>query len=225
MKQKKQNKPLLNLKLIIITVSIILVLVLSISLFFIINEVSQSATIRFMVAPSSAQITLDDKVFQSAETYNISPGQYSLVIKKDGFSPYQKTITLEEEDILNINIALETLPGNEDYYEKYPEEAYALETIWANQMMSSGEAILDKAPLISILPIEVEYYIQGKQYVHYQIAFKVESSNQVTIIINDYTGGNYDSALERIRAEGYDPKDYSIEYRDYSQDEIDTDNF
>lgn len=225
MKSKNQHEPVLNYKTIIAASVMILILILSISLFFIINDVSQSATIRFMIAPSSAQISLDDMTFQSAETYNIAPGEYNLTISKDGFLPYQKTITLNEEDTLNLNIALEVAPGNEDYYEKHPEEAYALETIWANQMMSSGEEVLKKAPLISLLPIEVEYYIQGKQYVHYQITFRVDSSNQVTILINDYTGGNHDAALERIRSEGYNPQDYSIKYQDHSQEYINTDNF
>ena len=92
-------------------------------------------------------------------------------------------------------------------------------------MISGSEIVMKDNPLLNVLPINVEYYIQNKQYVHYQISFSITTPEQVTILINDYTGGNHDAALERIRTEGYNPDDYSIEYRDLSNLYTGTDNF
>ncbi|MBR3052274.1 PEGA domain-containing protein [Candidatus Saccharibacteria bacterium] len=227
MKQTKHNgdRPIINLKLILSISAILLIVILGISLFFIIDDASRTVTIRFLVAPSSATITLGGTNYRSAETYRIRPGNYDLSITKDGFDPYQKSLTLNDGDNLNIDIALEIQPGNENYYKEHPNEAYALETIWTNQMIAGSEVVLADNPLLNILPINVEYYIQNKQYIHYQISFRIDDPENVVVLINDYTGGNYDAALERIRTEGYDPDNYTIEYRDLSADYTGTDNF
>ena len=227
MKSTKLNtdKPLINPKIVIAVSAIIFIAILGISLFFVIDDASRSVTVRFLVAPSSATITLGDTQYQSAETYRIRPGNYELTIAKDGFDPYQESLTLNDGDNLNINIALEIQPGNENYYKEHPGEAYVLEAIWTNQMIAGSEVVLADNPLLNILPVDVEYYVQNKEYIHYQISFRIDNPENVVVLINDYTGGNYDAALERIRTEGYDPSNYNIEYRDLTADYTGTDNF
>ena len=223
----KQNtdKPLINLKLILSISAIAVIVILGISLIFIIDNATRTVSVRFMIAPASATITLDGQKYQNAETYRIRPGNYDLLIAKDGFDPYQNSLVLNDNDDINISISLEIQPGNEDYYKQHPNEAYALETIWTDQMIAGSEVVLADNPLLNILPINVEYYIQNQQYVHYQISFRIDDPENVTVLINDYTGGNHDAALERIRTEGYNPDDYTIEYRDLSANYTGTDNF
>ena len=223
----KQNtdKPLINLKLILSISAIAVIVILGISLIFIIDNATRTVSVRFMIAPASATITLNGQKYQNAETYRIRPGNYDLLIAKDGFDPYQNSLVLNDNDDINISISLEIQPGNEDYYKQHPNEAYALETIWTDQMIAGSEVVLADNPLLNILPINVEYYIQNQQYVHYQISFRIDDPENVTVLINDYTGGNHDAALERIRTEGYNPDDYTIEYRDLSANYTGTDNF
>ena len=221
----KGDKPLVNLKLVLGVLAALIILVLAVSLFFIIDESSRTVTIRFLVAPSTAKITLNDTAYQSAESYQITPGEYTLRIEKEGFESYEKTITLSDNEQFNVSVALNVLPGNEDYYKQHPGEAYALETIWTDQMIAGSEVVIDNNPLLQILPIDVEYYINNQQYVHYQISFSIADPENVTVLINDYTGGNYDAALTRIRSEGYDPADYHIDYRDLSALYTGTENF
>ena len=221
----KNDKPIINLKALIITAVAIIMLILGISLYFIIDEASRNVTIRFMVAPSSAEITLNSTSYQPAKDYKIQPGDYVLTIKKAGFETYEETLNITENETLNINISLEVLPGNENYYKEHPDEAYALETIWTSQMIEGNEIVQETNPLVSILPIDVEYYINKKQYIHYQISFRIDNPENVTILINDYTGDNEAVALERIRTEGYNPDDYNIEYRDLSIQYTGTENF
>ena len=223
----KQNtdKPLINLKLILSISAIAVIVILGISLIFIIDNATRTVSVRFMIAPASATITLDGQKYQNAETYRIRPGNYDLLIAKDGFDSYQSSLVLNDNDDINISISLEIQPGNEDYYKQHPNEAYALETIWTDQMIAGSEVVLADNPLLNILPINVEYYIQNQQYVHYQISFRIDDPENVTVLINDYTGGNHDAALERIRTEGYNPDDYTIEYRDLSANYTGTDNF
>ena len=227
MKSKKTNtdKPLINPKIVIAVSAIIFIAILGISLFFVIDDASRSVTVRFLVAPSSASITLNGKEYQNATDYKITPGNYTLVIAKDGFESYEEQISPQDNDTLNISVSLDVLPGNEDYYKNHPGEAYALETIWTDQMISGSEVVMDSNPLLKVLPITVEYYIQSKQYVHYQISFRIDNPDNVTILVNDYSGGNYEAALERIRTEGYNPDDYTIEYHDLTAEYTCTDKF
>ena len=221
----KLEQPAINFKATIIVFVLLFIAILSISLYYIIDDNLRSVTIRFMIAPSSATITLNDTEYQSAKDYKIKPGEYHLLIEKEGFNSYQETITPTEDDVININVSLEVLPGNEDYYKLHPDEAYALETIWTNQMTAGSDLVYESSPIVSILPINVEYYIQNKQYVHYQISFRIDDPENVVILIDDYTGQNYDAALERIRTEGFNPEDYSIEYRDLSIEYTGTENY
>lgn len=79
-----------------------------------------------------------------------------------------------------------------------------------------------KYPLLAKLPIRVEYYVNGYgAYIKYNIFAKIEGSandQSFSVLIEDYTGGNYDAALDRIRNLGFKPEDYKIEYKDLSID-------
>ena len=77
-----------------------------------------------------------------------------------------------------------------------------------------GDYLTKNYPLLTKLPITVEYYKNNSVYVYYIISYQVDKNNQPTVIIKDFTGGNYDSALTRIKAEGFEPNNYKIEYQD-----------
>lgn len=84
------------------------------------------------------------------------------------------------------------------------------------------ESFDKKYPLSTQLPIRIEYYTEGYgAYVKYNIFSNVggtEDDQTFSVLIEDYTGGNYEPALERIRKLGYDPEDYDIEYVDLSDE-------
>lgn len=223
--KSQSNRPLVNLKLVVGILTGILIVILAISFYFVIDDASRSVTIRFMVAPSSAKITLNGTEYQSATTYKITPGDYTLLIEKPGFESYEKQISPVENDNLNISIALSVQPGNENYYKEHPNEAYALETIWTDQMVAGSDIVFENNPLFKILPIDVEYYVNNQRYVHYQITFSIDTPERTAVLINDYTGGNYEAALERIRTEGYNPDNYTIEYHNLTEEYTGTDNF
>lgn len=79
-------------------------------------------------------------------------------------------------------------------------------------------------PLAAKLPIDIEYYTDGHgAYVHYTITSSAQNNpnnntNNYAVLITDYTGDNYDAALDRIRNLGFKPEDYKIEYKDLSTD-------
>lgn len=84
------------------------------------------------------------------------------------------------------------------------------------------EEINTEYPIMKDLPIKIDYFAggYGKQ-TRYDIEGDLNTyengENTFKIIITDYSGGNYEAALTRIRDLGYNPDDYTIEYTDLSQ--------
>ena len=57
--------------------------------------------------PKGASVYVDDKLTTATDdTINLTPGVYSLKINKDGFLPWQKTITIKPETVYQADIQL-----------------------------------------------------------------------------------------------------------------------
>lgn len=57
--------------------------------------------------PKGASVYIDDKLITATDdTFNLSPGVYRLKINKDGFNPWQKTITVKPETVYLADIQL-----------------------------------------------------------------------------------------------------------------------
>ena len=57
--------------------------------------------------PKGASVYIDDKLVTATDdTLNLSPGIYTLKINKDGFLPWQKTVTVKPETVYQADIQL-----------------------------------------------------------------------------------------------------------------------
>lgn len=215
-------KPKISIKTIIAILAVFIIVIVGISTFFIIEEASKTASITFMIAPGSANITLNNQSYSNSHTHRIKPGTYNLSITKEGyFEPFQESFSIESGETKEYYMELKQLEGAEDYYSLFPEDAKIFDPIIAREIDDANDYIKANFPLLGVLPITVEYYLpNGADYVHYIISYSWDMSSDPTVIIKDYTGGNQSLALERIRSEGYNPDDYTIEYRDLSSSNV-----
>ena len=97
---------------------------------------------------------------------------------------------------------------------KYPE------TECVGMFNSSAELkIQANNPISAILPISVDKYDFGsRETIKYEIlGYYDEESGDFIVRIIDYSGGNYDLALQEIRNRGYNPEDYTIDYVNYAE--------
>ncbi|MBR5939239.1 hypothetical protein IKZ77_01665, partial [Candidatus Saccharibacteria bacterium] len=69
-------------------------------------------------------------------------------------------------------------------------------------------------------PVRVEYFTTDySKKVKYTINSQLNNDGTgFIIIITDYTGGNYEDALEKLRARGIDIDKYEIDYSDISNE-------
>lgn len=199
---------------IILLFFVFFLVIIGISAYFIIDDLEKTATIKLVVAPLSADILINDQPFDNMKTYNVKPGDYEIVVSKpDYFETFTKSFTLEPGDSKEFYLELKALP-NTNWYKDHPDDSYSIDTILSHQLSERGDYLTKNYPLLTKLPITVEYYKNNSVYVYYIISYQVDKNNQPTVIIKDFTGGNYDSALARIKAEGFEPNNYKIEYQD-----------
>lgn len=58
-------------------------------------------------SPKGASVYINDKLITATDdTFNLSPGVYNLKISKNGFNPWQKTITVKPETVYQADIQL-----------------------------------------------------------------------------------------------------------------------
>lgn len=210
-----------KLKKIIIIASTAIALIIVISIYFIIDNASKTATVTFMIAPLSAEVKLNGQSYNTNDTYRIKPGNYTLSIEKNGyFEPYYEEFIINDNETKDFYISLEPIEGT-DWYELHPEDSMSLDAIIDEEETIKSDYIEDNYPLFGILPISVDYYDNESAYVYYIISYDLTDYENPIVLIKDYTGGNYENALNRIRLEGYNPENYTIEYRDESEDYLD----
>ena len=206
------NKKLIRIT--IVTLTLFLVTILGISAYFMIDEAQKTAAIHFIIAPMSADISLNGESFENLETHKIKPGDYELIISKTGyFESWSKNFTIESGETKEFYVNLNPLP-NTNWYKDHPNDANPIDAITDYKLYQRSDYLVEHYPLITKLPIRVEYFKNNSTYIYYVISYNVKDDNRVTILIQDYTGNNYNQAIERIKAEGFNPEDYTIEYQD-----------
>ncbi len=85
-----------------------------------------------------------------------------------------------------------------------------------------SDDISAKFPITHYLPETVEYYSNNySSYTKYRIAYLLlDDNSRIVLTITDYTGGNREKALDKIREFGFNPDDYEIQYTlETNQDE------
>lgn len=87
----------------------------------------KTATIEVTVAPSDATILIGGKKYRNG-TYKIEPGDYSVDIQKDNFSPYASEFTVKKDEIYRVIACLNPLDGN-NWYDENKEDSEVCRTV------------------------------------------------------------------------------------------------
>ena len=98
-----------RIKLIIAAAVIFVIAVIAILIAFIIN-IPKTATIEVIVAPSDAKILIGEKRYKNG-THKIEPGDYSIAVTRDDFSPYASEFTIGDGETKKILVCLMAILG------------------------------------------------------------------------------------------------------------------
>lgn len=190
---------------------ILVIFILLVTLIFLMINNQNSVTMKILVTPKSAIVEVNGKDYDNG-TYKVPAGSYEVKISKEGFVGEEKRYKVEDGGVINVYAVLKQQDGSMSWYEEHEEDALLIDPI--TEYLDNIEKKQQKKeyPLLEVLPIEAEYYENNySNYVKYKIYGEVVD-NVAVIKIMDYTGGNYEKALDNIRARGYRPEDYQIIY-------------
>ena len=200
-------------KLIVILIGCAIgLLVIALAIFSIIKA-KYSASLDILVAPLSAKITIDGNEYQNG-LYKFEPGEVVATITKEGFYDREIALELKVGETAELYTYLLPLEGNYDWYIEHEEDMMILNTIGdATASKKSLEYLIDN-PIVEVLPIIYANYDANWDYTEYRVdGGSFDDCNlEFCLKITDTTGGNYEAALESVRAKGFDPDKYEIIY-------------
>lgn len=108
-----------RIKLIIAGVVIFIIAVIAILIAWII-DIPKTATIEVIVAPSDAKILIGEKRYKNG-THKIKPGDYSIAVTRDDFSPYASEFSIEDGETKKLLVCLNENDGN-TWYDEHKED-------------------------------------------------------------------------------------------------------
>lgn len=185
---------------------------------FIMEDRKNTATLELMITPMEAKVMIGGKVYETIGEYKMKPGEYEMEVSMDGFDRKTETIKLFDGETTKIWLYLSPNDDNSDWYEKNPDDALLLGEMKSKETELVLDQIMKTMPELKQLPIEIEYYSDDyTDLTKYTVSYEVVN-DKVVIMINDYTGGNYEDALEKLEARGFNTKVLEIEYHDRSEE-------
>ena len=196
-----------RIKLIIAGVVIFIIAVIAILIAWIIN-IPKTATIEVIVAPSDAKILIGEKRYKNG-THKIEPGDYSIAVTRDDFSPYASEFSIKEGETKKLLVCLNEIDGN-TWYDEHKEDD---DICRRAAELASEEYKKEKqtADIYSVTPYNS--YDDGFNIVAYE---DEEKGTIVKITLLSCKEARREAlkpnALEWLKKHNVDPEQYTIEY-------------
>lgn len=198
----------------ITTIAVIGLFVIIPIVIFIINS-TKTATLKTIIAPSFATITIDGKTHTTNSEIKFAPTTTKATISAKGFQSQEIDLDLRAHETTTIALYLLPEDGDLSWYYQNPNEQRFFSSVTDYQALQSANAYRAKYPISEILPINIvdtnPPSYQLKEY-RIDIGQFAGCKSDFCLKITDRTGGNEAEALEQIRFKGFNPDDYEIIY-------------
>ena len=180
-------------------------------LIFTILNITATAEVEILVAPSSATILINGKSYKNG-IYNLPKGNLSVKITKDGFT--SKEYTFNSAASGKLYDYLTQSDGSYNWYLEHDDDAMTLTKIGDTEASVLSNSYNAKHPIIEHLPIIVAFYDDNDNYTEYRIdgGSFLECNTDFCLKITDTTGGNLEPAKNNLVSLGFSPDDYQIIY-------------
>ena len=188
-------------------------LLIFITIILVITAINMRKTeeIEVLVAPISAEITIDGKEYQNG-TFNIEPGEHQVHIEKTGF--ISQDFSFNTLSTRKIYTYLKQTDGSYSWYSNNSEDSNILTQIGDYEADREAELYSSQNPIVQVLPIFYAHYDENYNYSEFRIdggEFDGCESN-FCLKVTDTTGGNMELAKNKIKEAGYNPNNYQILY-------------
>ncbi len=195
-------------RVILVVAFILIFLVLPISLG--IYNSKFSAKIVLDIAPSDSKILVGDKVARPGDTVRVEPGNYMVIVTRDGFFSYAEEVNLENGDSKMILAALDSSDeSTADWYLNHPEDDSIASGAASAKYFEESEEYVREYPIVDVLPIIEDFY-------RIDYGFCQQTDGDFCIIITALAGARSRAANRLMGLSGYDAAQYKIEYQQFS---------
>lgn len=184
-----------------------LLIVLGLAAFFVtIPNNNLSTGIIIESVPKDAKVVINNKTYKTG-SIPLEPGVHNVRIEKMGFETESFDVSVDSSDYRRTyHIALGAVSDSAVRWAQRNLHLYrALEELAGMEANNVGEKQRMENPIIAVLPYRGVLY-----NIDYRLAD--ENSSRIIVQISAETPDNRSLALERIRAFGYEPTDYEVEF-------------
>ena len=194
------------------------ILIVIVSTYFVVMDKINSATVNVMVTPSIAKVKVGDRVLGTIGEYKIQPGEYIVEVSAEGFETKTGNLVAVADETVDIKMFLTPTDAGNDWYETHELDALILGEIKSAYALEALQALKDKNPILNQLPVEIDYYTDNyAKRIKYTLSYVLNEANDGFVItITDYTGGNRELAMARLKNLDADVSKYTIKYTDES---------
>jgi hypothetical protein len=190
--------------IVVVCVVLLLLAVVGYSLYNLTNRAGKIG-VDITLFPGDVQATLDDYKLRNGTMY-FEPGTYTLRASKPGFENISRDFTINETQKTLVVAPTAISPEAKEWAKKNADKIQNQQQIHAAEI---GRDFNRRNPIAIHLPYKTFFYSVG-----YRMDKSDPSGNSIIIEI-DAPEGYRQSALYRIRQLGYDPTDFTINFRNY----------
>lgn len=119
----------------------------------------KTATVKILVAPTDAIVQIGGETYGTDKEVKLTPGDYNIFIKKDGFNNYSTKITLKKDDTYNLYEYLTQTDENGTFYKDNLRESSRAQEISDRNADLNNAKFNGTDPIWNITPYE--NYKQG----------------------------------------------------------------
>lgn len=194
-------------KQIVITV---VVLFAALTIFSIATYTTRSGKVgvTFSIVPGDAKLSVNGQG-SGKGTQWLTAGTYTVKVEKDGFETLEKNIIVSDQKARNV-AAISLIPESDEakrWAEKHQAQYKNNEEFGSIEAQENGQYLRSRHPIIDVLPYKDPYY---------SIAYKLNNDQSITLTIDTPSPRYRYFAVQKIRELGYNPTDYAIEFKQFT---------
>ena len=128
-----------------------LIIILFAGYFIISNLNAPSSTIIVQYTPQKATVYINGE--KKSNENKVSPGEYTVKVSLDGFAPYEKKVSIKDEETITLYAILESNAYyTANWYKENPKDAELRERLTDRAYIARGKEIEKNFPIMKILP-------------------------------------------------------------------------
>ena len=200
-----------------------LVLILAVSLGFLIHGAIYSARLNIMVAPYIAVVKIGDDEYPVSGEFSLQPGEYTVEVSARGFATKTGKLVLKDGETVDLKLYLESNSENTaKWYEENAGDALIVGEINNAEEMKKLDALLEKEPALTRLPVTVEYFSDDySEYTKYTISYELDDSERgFYLVMKDYTGVGMLGLIKTLTDMGMNTVGLEVKYEDLTNDKL-----